>query len=92
MKKVDLYYQCKICNLIKQDKSLWLDIHKKVLEEGISNSIVCKWLNTKVETLNISRKQKEKSLIPIFNGANFTSHFKKHISDTDKMKLELKEG
>lgn len=81
------HYQCKLCNLIKQDKELWIVVHNKVLKDNISKTVVCKWLNETVKVKNSSRPDGSK--IPTFNNANFTKHFQSHINDIEKLKLEM---
>lgn len=85
---VKLGNQCKICNLIKTNEGLWVEVHTKVIEDGLPNSVVCKWLNSKIEVLNANSQ--DGSGITKFNNANFTNHFTNHISDLDGMKMELK--
>jgi len=84
---VKLNNRCKICNLIKVDENLWVEVHNKVIEEKLPNSVVCKWLNSRVDVLNANL---DTPLALKFNNANFTNHFKNHISSLDEMKLELK--
>jgi len=83
---VDLNNRCKICNLIKVDQKLWVEVHNKVIDEGVSHSVVCRWLNTRADMLNASKPDS----LTKFNNANFTNHFKNHISDLDTMTSELK--
>lgn len=83
---VELNTRCKICNLIKVDQNLWVEVHNKVIEEGLTHSVVLRWLNSRVDVLNASKP----GTLTKFNNANFTSHFKMHISDLDTMKSELK--
>jgi len=79
--------KCKLCNLLKINQDLWVAVHNKIIEDGLSKSVVCKWLNGQVETLNTNLPKDKK--LPTFNTQNFTYHFKKHISDSAKMKIEL---
>ena len=77
--------QCKLCRLIKENEELWIGVHNKVIKEGLSHSVVCKWLNGQVDLFNHNNDVDIKR----FNQANFTKHFKNHISDVDNMSVEL---
>ncbi len=93
MDGVKLNNQCKLCRLIKQNQDLWIKVHTKIIDEGLSNAIVCKWLNNQIDVLYSKTdelKSKKEDKIFKFNQANFTLHFRKHISDADKMKVNLK--
>jgi len=83
------HYQCKLCNLIKQDEELWIQVHNKVLgPTALSRTVVCRWLNDIAEVKNKSRPKNDQ--LPTFNNANFTKHFKNHISSEDKFKAEIR--
>lgn len=84
---IKLSSQCKICRLIDHDQKLWVEVHKKVIEDGLPNSSVCKWLNNQIDVVNANS---DGNPITKFNNANFTNHFKNHISDMDSMNVELK--
>jgi len=79
--------KCKLCNLLKTNQDLWAKVHNKVIEDGLSKSVECKWLNGQVEALNLNLPEDQQ--LPAFNVQNFTNHFTKHISDSDKMKVVL---
>ncbi len=83
-----LHFQCKLCNLLKQNQDLWVEVHNQILTEKISRTVVVKWLNTQILTHN--NKSDKKNKLPIFNNANFSNHFSKHISTAAKMKSELR--
>jgi len=85
----NLHYQCKLCNLIKRDKDLFIEIHNRVLgPDPIAKTVVCKWLNNTIKSKNIDRSEDDQ--LPTFNNANFTKHFKNHIPSEDKFKFELR--
>jgi hypothetical protein len=83
---VNLNNRCKICNLIKIDSNLFIEVHNKVLKEGLSHSAVCRWLNSRVDVLNADLSKPE---VTKFNDANFTVHFQKHISSLEAMQHEV---
>lgn len=85
----NLVNKCKLCNLIHTDKDLWTDVHKKILNEGLKRTHVCKWLNKRIEVLNANRTPSQPEIVA-FNVSNFTIHFKKHVSSTKQMKAELR--
>ena len=88
-RKCVMHKNCKICNLIKEYPQLWKDIHKMVLEDGLARAKVCRWLNSKVEIINVDRTSDEK-LAP-FSGENFRRHFKLHIPTYERVKAELRD-
>jgi hypothetical protein len=89
MAKPKLQNKCKLCNLIHQDRTLWTEIHNRILKDGAKKSHICNWLNKQVEIYNANIKPGKEEL-PKFNAANFSLHFSKHVSDEDKMKAELR--
>lgn len=89
MTEAKLNYKCKLCNLIKQDQELWVEVHNKILKDKLSRTVVVKWLNSRIDILNKSRDKKDK--IHSFNNANFSNHFNKHISEVDSMMMKLRD-
>lgn len=86
---INLHYQCKLCNLIKQDEELWKEVHHKVIKEKISMTVVVKWLNSKVDIYNkIAGSNGIK--IQKFNNANFSKHFGSHVPVIDKMMMDIR--
>jgi hypothetical protein len=90
MTKANLYHQCKLCSLIKVNRDWFIEVHRRILDEGEAKTVVCRWLNNKVEEHNNNTNDKSKHLVK-YNANNFTRHFQKHISDSDKFRLKLKE-
>lgn len=84
---IKLSSQCKICRLVEHDQKLWVELHKKVLEEGLPNSAVCKWLNSRVDVINA---ESDGNPVTKFNNANFTNHFKNHVVGMEAVVLELR--
>lgn len=78
-----LVKKCKLCQLIKTDKVLWQSVHTKVIDDGLAYSIVCDWLNMQIDAMGYD--------LPPFNEANFSTHFKKHITDDDAKKKTLRQ-
>lgn len=89
MTKPKLQNKCKLCNLIHKNKDLWLTVHDKILQDGLTRTKVCNWLNKQVEVLNANLSKGDEAY-PKFNNSNFTNHFSKHVPDIDKMKAELR--
>lgn len=81
---------CKLCNLIKTEEELWLDVHRKVLEQAVPRSTVRDWLNQRIEILNASRPDDDQ--LPVFNSTNFFYHFQKHITIASEIDEALKTG
>lgn len=89
MDRSKLSPRCKLCKLINIDEMLFVEVHKYVLHEHLSHSAVCKWLNKRVEVLNADRSEDEQ--IAKFNEMNFNNHFRKHITETDKMSKAVRD-
>jgi hypothetical protein len=86
MAKAKLQSKCKLCLLLQQNRDLWITVHRYIIDEGRSKTEVCNWLNAQMEALAKDSGEK-----PVkFNSTNFTTHFKAHIPDSKKMKIELK--
>ena len=82
MPKVTQYkMNCKLCKLYKQEPRLWAEVHNKVIEGGMSQASVCKWLNVQLEVVNVSRADRHQDVINKFNAVNFKNHFDSHIED-----------
>ena len=80
--------QCKLCKLLQTHPELWTEVHEQVLVQGMSKSQVVRWLNSRIEILNVDLEDEEK--LPTFSDQNFSKHFSQHITDFDKMSLNLK--
>lgn len=87
--KPKLQTQCKICRLIQVNRDLWTELHTKILKDAMKKSHVCKWLNSRVEVLNANLKPGQAET-KMFNVANFSVHFKKHVPSIKLMKAELR--
>ena len=88
-RKGQLRKGCKLCDLVEVDSALWVEVHRKVLEEGLARSKVCKWLNSKLEILNIDLPDDSK--VKNFNDENFARHFHNHIPEYERVKILLRD-
>jgi len=75
--------RCKLCKFSEVDLPLWVEVHEKVLHEGLSNASVMSWLNGRIDVLNAHKE--DEPPITKFNEANFSKHFSNHISERDMM-------
>ena len=80
--------QCKLCQLLQSNPDLWTEVHEQVLVQGMTKSKVVRWLNSRVEILNVDLEDHEK--LPKFSDQNFSRHFSQHITDIDIMSLKFK--
>ena len=69
--------QCKLCRLLHLNPDLWTEIHDKILKQGESQASVCRWANSKIETINAAFTD-EKAKLPELSVQNFSRHFKYH--------------
>jgi len=79
--------QCKLCRMIHDYPELWARVHEMVLGENVSHTIAQRWLNKKIELLNLERSE-EAQLKP-FNGTNFSIHFNQHVTEELRVKHAL---
>ena len=79
--------QCKLCRMIHDYPELWAKVHEMVLGENVSHTAAQKWLNSKIELLNLDRS--EESKIKPFNGTNFSIHFNQHVTEELRVKHAL---
>jgi len=77
IRKGILHKNCKLCALIEIDAGLWQETHDKILVDNIARSKVCRWLNSKIDLMNIDLPDGEK--LASYNDENFARHFHNHI-------------
>ena len=82
--KIKLYPQCKLCKLFRQDKILWIELHNRVLDKGVPQSVCIEWLNSQVRTHNARNADSSLHLIE-FSRGNFHTHFTTHFSLIDSV-------
>ena len=87
-RKGKMHKNCKLCNLINEDPSLWKEVHTKVLDQGLAKAKVCRWLNSKLEMLNIDREKADK--LSDFSAENFSRHFTNHLPSHFQAEIELR--
>ena len=78
--------RCKLCNLMNDAPELGSGVYEKVIHQGLSHASVASWLNGRVEVFNAHRIKlgdPKKPPLCLFNEANFSVHFNKHISERD---------
>ena len=88
-RKGTLHKNCKLCSLLNDYPELWKETHKKVLEDGLPRAKVCRWLNSKLEIINIDLADVDK--IVDFSGENFSRHFHNHIPNYEQTKIILRD-
>ena len=88
MNEIILNPHCKICRLSKVYPELFKEIHTMVNSKGLSRSVVCVWLNERIEVLNASKSEEEK--IKPFNKSNFSKHFNNHVKLEIRTSTEVK--
>jgi len=84
MAKVKLIPKCKLCKLFKRDKTLWIELHEKVLKHGITQTATIEWINSQVHIIN-ARREDSSNHLDIFKRANFCNHFRNHFSVMDQV-------
>lgn len=87
IKYITLNGRCKLCNMLRQDRQLFDETHRRLLILNQSQAVVAKWLNGRVEIKNLSRDKDDQ--IKTFSPQNFTRHLKKHINDRGRFVREI---
>jgi len=88
-RKGTMHKNCKLCKLINIDPKLWQETHRKVLDEGLPRAKVCRWLNSKLEMLNIDLPDDQK--LSEMSNQNFSRHFSSHIPTYQQTKVTLRD-
>lgn len=74
----NLNQQCKICNLLKQDRDLFIQLHQLVNQEGLSRAKAMKWLGEQAKLRNLARPKNDQ--IPEkWSEVNASNHFTRHL-------------
>jgi hypothetical protein len=88
--KAKLKSSCKLCKLLRTNQKLWNEIHDLVLEQNVSYHNIVRYVNGKLDIINMEMSEEDK-LAPL-NVVNFSTHFRNHISESDKMTFALRKN
>ncbi|MCJ7691151.1 MAG: hypothetical protein MUO60_17810 [Clostridiaceae bacterium] len=84
---------CKVCQLLKSNPELYIEVHERVMNFDDPHMDVIRWLNSQAALHNASLPldaTEEDRMTADFNGANFSVHFKKHIASAALAAKELR--